>query len=62
MDTNIVQSFRKGKRKKVIVFEYGQEAQIEYNTNPKPKFSTSFLCVFFYLYSCVIAQKGREEQ
>jgi hypothetical protein len=59
---NIVQRFRKGKSKKVVVFENGQETQIENNAQPKPKFTFPFLSTFFYFDACEITQKGGEEQ
>jgi hypothetical protein len=58
MYANSIQSFRKGKREKVVVFENCQEAQIENDAQPKPKFSLSFFSAFFYLDSREITQKS----
>jgi hypothetical protein len=58
MYANNIQSFRKRKSKKVIVFKNSQKTKIENNTQPKPKFPGSFLYAFFYLDSCEITQKG----
>jgi hypothetical protein len=59
---NIVQRFRKGKSKEVVVLENGQETQIENDTQPEPKFAFPFSSTFFYFDACEITQKGGEEQ
>lgn len=62
MQSNIVQGFRQGKGKKVVVFEDGQKTKIEDDAQPKPKIPTFFLLAFFYLDSREIAQKGWKQQ
>jgi hypothetical protein len=57
MYANSIQSFRKGKSKKVVVFENPQETKVENDAQPKPKFPGSFFRAFFYLDSREVTQK-----